>query len=964
MDFEPNIDKLVKKIYFYPMIGIVVSVLLTAIIFIYRGQQVYNKDINGYKNSIVKLKKSEIKDRIERVVSQIKINQDIINKESKKNVKNMVDFAYRIIWHIYGKYKNLPKKEIIEKIKERLEDVRFFGNLSGYFFMYSMDGTCLMLPVKPSLEGKNLLNFKDANGVEIVRKTIGILKKQSSSFDSWYWYKPGCKKMKKKIGYYRRFSPLDIFIGSAFYEDDVLKKVKKIAMDIVQNYRFGKKGYIFAYDLKGNTISHIKKSLIGTNRINLIINNRHILKEMIQKAKIYRNGFFIEYTATLDPKTHKRAKKISFVKLVPSLGWIIGTGFYEKDMKRLINSKDSFLKKELDRTIIYIVIISILLILVLSSVMFYISKRVKQIIYRYKDNLLKQYNESLEQKRIFKLLFEKSKDGIFLAKKGRFIDCNEMAVSMYGAKDKEELLSKDVFELSCELQSNNHTVKSLMRELLREIETKGIYRGEWLAKKIDGTPFWIEIVVTEIKMNDEIIFHTICRDITKRKKMENELKKKEVEISYKARHDALTGLQNRYAFTEIMVNEINRIKREMTIFALVFIDLDGFKDINDYYGHDAGDKLLIQVAKRFKKGIRKTDYLFRFGGDEFVLILTDCHKEDDVATAVEKLEKLFLKPFFIDKYLIKVGISLGITLCPNDGDSVDKLLKNADIAMYKAKEEGKNRYVFYQENMYKRIQKLHKTEESLKRGIKNGEFVLFYQPQVDIKIDKIVGFEALVRWKRGDTVVSPGEFIEIAERLNLINDIGEIVLDKAMKFAKRLSKDGYNIGRIAVNLSDRQLKNEKILKVIKELLKKNECDSELLELEVTEGFVMRDIEKSEKLLKEFRELGFLVSMDDFGTGYSSLAYLKKLPIDTLKIDQSFIKDIPGSKRDEAIVDTIIELGKGLDLCIIAEGVENEEQNRFLLERECSIIQGYYFSKPIEESKVIEFIENFQRSIDG
>ena len=953
-------NKLIKWIYTIPIIAIIITIIITASVFIINGEKVYDRNMLEYKKSLLRLKREELEDRINRIIQQIQINKKIIERESISDVKNLVDLAYKTIQNIYNQNRDLPKDKILEIIKNRFENVRFFEDLSGYFFIYKMDGTCVLLPIKPSFEGKNMLDFKDAKGVEVVKEAIKRLKKHPYSFDSWYWYKPGTSKMEQKVGYYRRFEPLDIFIGSAFYKNDIDKKVKKIALQIIRNYKYGNKGYIFAYDLKGNTINHANKSVIGKNRLNVVINHRHILKEVIRGAEINKKGFFISYMASYDPVTKRQAMKISFVRLVPDLNWVIGTGFYVEDIRKIIREKYKYLHKELNQTIRSIIIISVLIILFLSMIMIFIATRVRRMIRNYEKNLLSQYKETIEQKKIFKLLFEKSKDGIFLAKNGRFTACNEMAVEMFGAKNKEELLSKTTMSLSPTYQMDGSLTKYRIGELIHEVNQKGVYRCEWLAKRVSGELFWIEVVVTAIQVKNEVIFHTACRDITNRKKIEQELKNKEVELSYRARHDSLTDLPNRYMFNEIINNEILRSKREENIFAIVFIDLDGFKNINDYYGHNVGDELLVQSAERFKHEVRETDYLFRFGGDEFVMILTNCHEETDVAVVVEKLKRAFSQPFVVNNHFLNVGLSMGISIYPIDGKDGEELLRNADIAMYKAKEEGKNRYVFYQEQMYNRIKKRHSLAESLKRAIQNDEFVVYYQPQIDIKEHKIVGFEALVRWVVDGKIVPPLEFIDMAEQLNLMNAIGEIVMKKSSRFAVELSKKGYDIGRIAVNLSDKQLKDARLLDTIKTILRLNNCDSSLMEIEVTEGFIMRNIESSTKLLNGFRDLGILVSMDDFGTGYSSLAYLKKLPLDIIKIDQSFIRDIPGKEVDEAIVNTIIDLGKGLNLKVIAEGVENMDQVKYLFDRNCFVVQGYLYSKPIPQKDVIEFIEDFYK----
>lgn len=961
---KANNKKLIKWIYFAPLLTIIIIVTSIATLFIYKEKKVYKNDIDAYKIKLLKLKKLEVEDRIVKLSQQIEFNEKILLEQSKENVKNMVDFAYKIIQKTYKENKIFGKAYAIGIIRDRLRNMRFFDNLSGYFYMYKMDGTCLLLPTNPEYEGKNLINVKDAAGTKIIKKAIRILKQKGKAFDSWYWYKPGEKVMKKKIGYFRWFKPLDIYIGSAFYEEDIIKKAKKIALKIIRNYRYGEKGYVFAYDFKGNTLSHIKKNLIGKNRINLFIDNRHILKEMIRGAKLNKDGFFMSYMASYDPITHKPSRKISYIKSMPEFDWIIGAGFYVNDIRKAALSQYEVLQKELDRIIQAIIAISMIMIIVLGAVMMMISNKIKRIIDSYENDLLNQYNEIINQKRVFQLLFEKSKDGIFLDSKEKFLDCNEASVKMFGAKSKEELLKQNALSLSPKFQPDGSSSKEKIVFVFNEAKKNGVYRGEWLAKKLDGTTFWIDMVVTAISLDNNldnnIVFYSVFRDITQRKKIERELRENEAKLVYRARHDALTNLPNRFMFNEVITHEILRAKREDNKVAVLFMDFDGFKNINDFYGHDIGDELLIQATKRLREEIRQSDYLFRFGGDEFVFLFSDFRSENDIIKIAEKLINTFSLPFSVRGHFVKIGISIGISVFPDDGITSEELLRNADIAMYKAKERGKNRYVFYEEKMYKKIIQKHIIEEDLKKAIENDEFVVYYQPQVDIKAKKVIGLEALVRWKKDGRIVSPGEFIDIASSCNLMDDIGSIVMGKAIKFAATLSKIYPDVEKISINLDDKQLKNSNILNTIKNYLKIYNCDAKMIEFEITEGFVMNDVESSFLLLKNIRDIGCSVSIDDFGTGYSSLAYIKRLPLDVIKIDQSFVRDIPGFIEDEAVIGTIIELGKGLGLKIIAEGVETPEQEKFLYEKGCYIIQGYYYSKPLSQKDIVAFLKNFTK----
>ncbi|SFP52692.1 putative bifunctional diguanylate cyclase/phosphodiesterase [Hydrogenimonas thermophila] len=440
---------------------------------------------------------------------------------------------------------------------------------------------------------------------------------------------------------------------------------------------------------------------------------------------------------------------------------------------------------------------------------------------------------------------------------------------------------------------------------------------------------------------------------------DKELKESQMALCEKAMYDELTKLANRSLFKDKCISEIYRAKREDHLIAILFIDLDGFKTINDTFGHNIGDELLIQVANRISSQVRKTDTLARFGGDEFVLMLVNCKSETNVTHIAEKIKNSISKPFDLANEEVMVGCSIGISMYPNDGQDYDELLRNADIAMYKAKESGKNRVVFFNKNMYSKIIEFQKMENSIRKGLENDEFILYYQPQVYTHNNEIAGFEALIRWKKGDEIVTPGVFLPVAVQSDLIVEIGEMVMIKAMSFAKKLHDLGYKFGKISINIDNRQLQKGNLLEIIQDALNKTGCNESLIECEITEGFIMKDIESSISLLQSLRKVGINIAMDDFGTGHSSLSYIKQLPIDTLKIDRTFVKDIPHSEKDIAIIKTIVALGKGLGVRVLAEGVETEEQKQFMVNNFYPIIQGYYYGKPLPEEKVIDFIKDFQ-----
>ncbi|MEA3371645.1 MAG: EAL domain-containing protein, partial [Campylobacterota bacterium] len=439
----------------------------------------------------------------------------------------------------------------------------------------------------------------------------------------------------------------------------------------------------------------------------------------------------------------------------------------------------------------------------------------------------------------------------------------------------------------------------------------------------------------------------VSQDITKRKKAEEDLREQKQILEHQAHHDALTGLPNRILFNDRLKIGIEESKRDKTELALLFIDLDHFKEINDSFGHVTGDLLLKEVTERLRNILRDEDTLARLGGDEFTIIIKNLHLGQDASILAQKILSILAEPIVIDEHELYVSSSIGISLCPSDGDSVEDLLKYADAAMYKAKDEGRNNFQFYSAEMTELAFERVVVETSLRTSLENEDFIVYYQPQVDGETDKLIGMEALVRWQhRTMGLVSPAKFIPIAESTGLIVEIDRFVMRSAMEQFAKWYKEGLNPGVLAMNLSVQQLRQKDFIPMFTSLIQETECKPEWLELEVTESQLMTNPEEAIKVLNQINEIGVNLAIDDFGTGYSSLSYLKKFPINKLKIDQSFIRDLPDDEEDVGITNAVIALAKSLNLNIIAEGVETIEQRDFLVENGCRNIQGYFYEKPI------------------
>ncbi len=483
----------------------------------------------------------------------------------------------------------------------------------------------------------------------------------------------------------------------------------------------------------------------------------------------------------------------------------------------------------------------------------------------------------------------------------------------------------------------------------------GHWRGElWRRKKSGETyPEWTSISAVKDSQDRVLEYVVIGSDMSDRKYAEDR-------ILHQANYDQLTSLPNRNLFMDRLHQSLTRVKREGTQLALLFIDLDRFKNINDSLGHSAGDKLLVEVAKLMKYTIRDSDTIARFGGDEFAVILSPVFGPKNASRVAHSLLEVLSQPVDLDGYEAIIGASIGISMFPADGTVEDVLVKNADTAMYRAKESGRNNYQFFTEEMQQSAKDRLTMEQDLRQAIERQELRLVFQPQVELSKNQLCGTEVLVRWQRSDKgLISPNDFIYIAEDTGLIVPIGDWVLRHACLQYKRWLNAGVAPPYIAINVSGRQFKMDGFSQSVLNVLNEVDLSTKHVELELTESYLMDDQEFSINTLKELKEMGFQLAIDDFGTGYSSLSYLKKFPIDRLKIDRSFIKEIDVNKEDYAIVRAIIELAHTLNISVIAEGVEEEAQKQILKELNCDIIQGFLYSKPLDGVSFTLYLQQYK-----
>ncbi|MDX1775200.1 MAG: EAL domain-containing protein [Desulfobulbales bacterium] len=449
----------------------------------------------------------------------------------------------------------------------------------------------------------------------------------------------------------------------------------------------------------------------------------------------------------------------------------------------------------------------------------------------------------------------------------------------------------------------------------------------------------------------------VIRNITENLSVETQLRDHQERLYHLVHHDALTNLPNRMLLQDRLSRMMTKALRNKNYVAVLFLDLDRFKKINETLGHEIGDKMLLEVGRRIEACVRKSDTVARLGGDEFAVILDDLQDVKFVAVVARKILRALSKPVLIQNYELYATSSIGISLFPDDCDNVDGLLRCADTALYRAKDAGKNNYQYYTADMNTRAFEFLLLESGLRKALDNDELVVFYQPIISLENDKLVGMEALLRWQHPEKgMISPGDFIPLAEETGLIEPIGNWVLRAACTQNKKWQDAGYPPVKVAVNMSARQFNKKNIAEQISQVLNETGLSPEYLSLEITESVIMQDVATTISRLKELQSMGISLSLDDFGTGYSSLSYLKLFPINFLKIDSSFVFNITTDSTDAAISESVVLLAHSMDLKVVAEGVETEEQLEVLRQQGCDYVQGFLFSRPLSAEEFVPFFD--------
>ncbi len=533
----------------------------------------------------------------------------------------------------------------------------------------------------------------------------------------------------------------------------------------------------------------------------------------------------------------------------------------------------------------------------------------------------------------YRLLFERNLAGVYrTAADGSVLDCNEACARILGYASRDELLEGSAKDFYFDFADRERVMQMLR-------EQKQISNLEQRMRRPDGTTIW---VIENVSLLEGDILEGTLIDITDRKRAQEQME-------YQAYHDALTGLPNRLLFRDRITVALAHAKRHIRVAAVMFLDLDQFKLVNDTLGHTVGDRLLQVIGNRLVGCVRAEDTVARMGGDEFTILLADLSDRRGAAAVAQKVLEAIRQSITIDQHELYVTTSIGIAVFPDDGDDAESVLKNADRAMYRAKEVGRDNYQYATPARFDAADGRLALERKLRHALERDEFLLHYQPMVEIATGRVVGAEALVRWQDPELgLIPPEDFIPVAEETQLIVPLGAWVLRTAITQMKAWHDAGHAWLRVAVNLSPRQFQDRELVSIVERVLADTGFPAQYLDLEITESTAMQNAELSLSILNRLKEMGIRISIDDFGTGYSSLSYLKRFPIDTVKIDQDFVRDL--TTDDAAIISAVISMARALNLRVIAEGVETEEQLAFLRREQCAEMQGFLYSQPLSPAE--------------
>ena len=880
-------------------------------------------------------------------LSYIEFTRARTDQVLRSGLTSQVDTAMQVVEAIYARESpRRPAHEVKHLITEALRPVRFF-NGRGYYFIDDMQGEFILLPTSPQLEGKTLLNNQDDTGHLIMRGLIeAAAKPQGEGFSSYRWYSPSDpKKMAAKLAYVRHFAPYDWLIGTGDYTGEWEQRQKAEAIARLRGSRFGASGYVAIMDSDGRSLlSPSNAKLEGMHHKDMAPVEQLALTQIQQLAN--QGGGYLKY-AWIDSGNGQTINKTALVRVAQPWGWVVAVTSTDAEQGAMLQQELARYGATTQQDVADVLLALAAALAVGVAASWGFSRWSGQLFQRYH----REIGEQATALRIAATAFESQQGMVVTDAQRTILRVNQAFTSITGYSAEEAIGQYP------SILSSGRQDKPFYAAMSQVLESEGAWAGEIWNRRKNGEvyPEWLSI--SAVRDESGVVTHYvgIFTDISERKSDQEQ-------IETLAFFDPLTRLPNRRLLLDRLEQTLHASTRHNRKSALLFVDLDNFKTLNDTLGHHQGDLLLAQVAQRLKACVRDGDTVARLGSDEFVVMLEDLSESmEDAANQAEAVGEKVLAALAQDYVLAGSAhhstTSIGVTLFGGaQQESNEEPLKRAELAMFQAKAAGRNALRFFDAQMQAQVSAHATLEADLREALPAQQFMLHYQAQV-VGNGHVTGVEALLRWQHPQRgMVPPARFIPLAEETGLILPIGQWVLETAcMQLAMWAADPALCHLTVAVNVSARQFRQADFVTSVLATLARTGATAKLLKLELTESMLVDDVENIIATMGVLKAHGVGFSLDDFGTGYSSLAYLKRLPLDQLKIDQGFVRNIVTDPNDAAIAKMVVVLAESLGLAVIAEGVELQAQADFLAHLGCHAYQGYLFSKPLPREALEAFV---------
>ena len=924
---------------------VLVLMLLVSAFFVMTAWQNGHERLRQQRLSLQQSSQEKLRQEVDATLDYINFTRQQTEAVLRDNIQAQVRQAMQLAQSIYDMEIQLhgdgAKEQVGELIREALRDLRFFDG-RGYIFIDTLEGECILLPISPDIEGKSLLDNQDDTGHYIMRGLIeAVQNPNQAGFSRYRWYAPDYPdEMREKIAYVELFEPLDWIIGTGDYLYQVENDLKQQALNRLEALTFGDEGYIAVLHKNGQVLlSPTRPGSSGKLVSQLDSEHRKMVNWLLEQAT--PEGRFVEYD-WYKPGAEGIHHKLSLVQDVPEWDWVLIAGIYQESMDEVLAMQKAKLEQELQNDLQWLILVLLFAMAAAILVAWIISRWLRTLMRRYQQEIDQRQVElerTADELKLSAQVFESASEGAMISDADNRIMAVNPAFTRITGYPEADVVGKTPALLA----SGRHS-SAFFERMWQTLQEQGRWQGEVWNRRRSGEiyPQWLSISLVRDEAGAVRNHVAMLTDMTERKEAEDQLR-------YLSDFDPLTDLPNRRLLRDRTIQAIARARRRHEQAALLIIDLDRFKNINDSLGHGSGDTVLKIIASRLSEQARDSDTISRLGGDEFVILLPDLGEQADLSGLASRYLQLIAEPLQVEDHTMVTTASIGLALYPGDGEDFDTLFKNADTALYHAKGQGRNNFQFFTEAMNQQVSERLLMETRLRDALGRDELELYYQPQYDVSSNCLTGCEALLRWNSSQGLVMPDRFIPLAEETGLIIPIGAWVLQQACNQAREWDRIHGKPLSMAVNVSAVQFRPE-LVDEVKAALSESGFPADQLVLEVTESVLMSDVEGSVSLLHQLRELGVRIALDDFGTGYASLAYLKRFALDKLKIDRTFIMGIPDDEDDVAITSSIIDIARHLRLKTVAEGVETEEHCEFLRRAGCHIAQGYFYARPLPASE--------------